>query len=378
MSHFTVLVIGDNVEEQLAPYHEFECTGEDNQYVQEIDQTETTRKEYEEHTEPRYMDPEGNLHDPYEDRFYREPTPEESKKIGPIAGTGGGNGLSWTSKDWEDGRGYRTKIHFMPDGWKEVRLKGIEAKSFAEFIEYWHSRQSIVEGTNPDLAGKHKYGYTVVDKDGNVVKTVDRTNPNAKWDWYQIGGRWNGFFKIKTNGLGLLGKPGIQTMDKDYEAPKGDRADQAIKHDIDFDGMRAEARDEAAAKYDLVHGIVKDLPLWLSWEKTREKFSDDIEKARDFYWEQAGPKALRSNEETIWIEADEFLCDREVYLDRAAKRAFRTFAIVHESQWYSKGRMGWWGAVHDEKDEDLWDDEFAKLLDSLPDNTLLSVVDCHI
>jgi hypothetical protein len=26
MSHFTVLVIGDNPEEQLAPYHEFECT----------------------------------------------------------------------------------------------------------------------------------------------------------------------------------------------------------------------------------------------------------------------------------------------------------------------------------------------------------------
>ncbi len=29
MSHFTVLVVGDNVEEQLAPFHEFECTGEE-------------------------------------------------------------------------------------------------------------------------------------------------------------------------------------------------------------------------------------------------------------------------------------------------------------------------------------------------------------
>ena len=26
MSHFLVLVIGDNPEKQLAPYHEFECT----------------------------------------------------------------------------------------------------------------------------------------------------------------------------------------------------------------------------------------------------------------------------------------------------------------------------------------------------------------
>ena len=34
MSHYSVLVIGENVEEQLAPFHEFECTGDDNEYVQ--------------------------------------------------------------------------------------------------------------------------------------------------------------------------------------------------------------------------------------------------------------------------------------------------------------------------------------------------------
>lgn len=46
MSHFSVLVVGDNVEVQLAPYHEFECTGRDDQYVQEIDETEEARAEY--------------------------------------------------------------------------------------------------------------------------------------------------------------------------------------------------------------------------------------------------------------------------------------------------------------------------------------------
>src|SRR5271154_7530248 len=99
MSHFAILVVGGNVEEQLAPYHEYECTGTDDCYVQDIDHTEEARKEYEERTSPRYKDLEGNLHSPYDDEFYREPTIEESKKIGPIAGTGGGNGLSWTSKD---------------------------------------------------------------------------------------------------------------------------------------------------------------------------------------------------------------------------------------------------------------------------------------
>jgi hypothetical protein len=46
MSHFVVLVIGDNVEQQLAPYHEFECTGRDDQYVVDIDITEEVRNEY--------------------------------------------------------------------------------------------------------------------------------------------------------------------------------------------------------------------------------------------------------------------------------------------------------------------------------------------
>ncbi|MDY8913920.1 hypothetical protein UZS93_13965 [Escherichia coli] len=43
MSHFSVLVIGNNPEASLAPYHEFECTGINDQYVQEIDITDEIR-----------------------------------------------------------------------------------------------------------------------------------------------------------------------------------------------------------------------------------------------------------------------------------------------------------------------------------------------
>ena len=36
MSHFAVLVIGPDPERQLAPYHEFECTGMDDEYVDNV------------------------------------------------------------------------------------------------------------------------------------------------------------------------------------------------------------------------------------------------------------------------------------------------------------------------------------------------------
>lgn len=43
MSHFTVLVVGEDVASQLAPYHEFESTGIDDEYVKDVDVTADVR-----------------------------------------------------------------------------------------------------------------------------------------------------------------------------------------------------------------------------------------------------------------------------------------------------------------------------------------------
>ena len=70
MSHFTVLVVtnekptGEVLEKALAPFHEFECTGVDNEYVQDIDVTEKLRKEYLEQTESLLKAPDGTLLSP--------------------------------------------------------------------------------------------------------------------------------------------------------------------------------------------------------------------------------------------------------------------------------------------------------------------------
>lgn len=33
-----------------------------------------------------------------------------------------------------------------------------------------------------------------IDEDGNILSTY---NPDSQWDWYSIGGRWDGFFPLK-------------------------------------------------------------------------------------------------------------------------------------------------------------------------------------
>lgn len=57
---------------------------------------------------------------------------------------------------------------------------------------------------------------------------------------------------------------------------------------------------------------------------------------------------------------------------------FSVFAVLKDGKWYERGEMGWWGCVFNEKEKDKWQEEFNKLLKSLPENTLISIYDCHI
>ena len=67
---------------------------------------------------------------------------------------------------------------------------------------------------------------------------------------------------------------------------------------------------------------------------------------------------------------------REQYLARCGMPS--TFAVVKDGRFYERGEMGWWAVVIDEKDPEAWDKEFWKLLENVSDETMLSVVDCHI
>ena len=41
-------------------------------------------------------------------------------------------------------------------------------------------------------------GWYISDKQGNLYSN---SNPNAKWDWWVIGGRWNNLLKLKDGGF---------------------------------------------------------------------------------------------------------------------------------------------------------------------------------
>lgn len=90
-------------------------------------------------------------------------------------------------------------------------------------------------------------------------------------------------------------------------------------------------------------------------------------------------KAFRESKDfSVFDSVDEHLCSRNEFVGRAMARAVPTFALVKDGKWYEKGEMGWWACVSNEKEQSDWNKEFNDLLESIPNDTLISVFDCHI
>lgn len=204
-------------------------------------------------------------------------------------------------------------------------------------------------------------------------------NPNAKWDWYTVGGRWKDFFRLKKkrNTKGLVSRNGTVQY-----------ADQALKKDIDFEGMRKDAERDANHKFDLLEGVLADREL-PNWEAIKAKHgvteSDlkNIGAARKEYNDHPVIKDIWKDETLRYYTLqgiDEHFCgpDRAKYVAKRRAEAIVTFAVLKDGKWYENGKMGWWGITLNPKSDEDWVTEYEKLLDSLPDEALLTVVDCHI
>lgn len=85
-------------------------------------------------------------------------------------------------------------------------------------------------------------------------------NPNGKWDWYQLGGRWPGELILKKGTEGISA-PGSKKFDKSAYFPfKGHkRVDSALIKDIDWEKIK-EAKVENANK---------------AWDEIQEKINSE-------------------------------------------------------------------------------------------------------
>ena len=301
MSHFVVLVIGDNVDQQLAPFNA--QPEADDPHVEFVfdDQTDRLRKEYDEGSVEVIKYPDGSW-----DLAHEVTNDDKAAQIAPISA-------------------------------KFSELY----PTFEEFCKKWH-------GTEPNEQGR--YGYHI--------------NPKAKWDWYVIGGRWSGFFKAKPGVIGKLGEPGIFG-----NKAKPGWYDQLQRGSIDFEGMRADAAAEANKRYDAYEAAVKGLEVPKPWAEFRTAF-ENIDDARKAYHETPYIAALRNANLLPWFEdpVELYGIGREKFVERARNSVFIPYAVLKDGEWLSK----------DDVDPETWNERVWELLRDLPEDTLITAVDCHI
>lgn len=67
---------------------------------------------------------------------------------------------------------------------------------------------------------------------------------------------------------------------------------------------------------------------------------------------------------------------RETYIAR--KTQFSTHAYILRGRWYERGQIGWWAEVENEIPAAEWMKQYADMLKSLKNNTVLTTIECRI
>jgi len=181
-------------------------------------------------------------------------------------------------------------------------------------------------------------------------------NPNSKWDWYSIGGRYNHWLitdKDNTDTfddgqIGLFGGVSDGTVEGH---PELKRVNAARIKDIKFD-MIGGNYDKALREWELI--VEEQEP---QNEEEQEIVKWNLYKP-SYYVEQYGTKEEYARQESM----------------------FSTWAFVNEEGWAEQGEMGFWAMHNATKDSRL--DFIEKLNEYIksPEHQeeYLWIIDCHI
>jgi hypothetical protein len=395
MSHFTVLIMskeGENPEEQLAPFQENNMSTCPKEYLTFVDVTDESLEEYESGSRSEFYCNSSSSFG----QLVNENTFEliSALNVGDCVEVDiTRNGFGYFQKDCHYECGV-SKNNSRPEEYVWVKCIAVTLTDHLDKNVCFEGK-IILERVAPpkQIAFKEYYktfeefmfdyhGYKGPDEETD--RYCYRENKNCKWDWYQLGGRWRGFFKTKKNATGTIGTKSF--YDK---APREGYVDQCLRKDIDFEGMKEDSRKESQQEID---GIFEWMDGYMdnleTWNEIRDRF-ENVDEARAYYkntpfkkrWDEGAnaekiPYCLMSDPiESYCLKESN---PKEAYINKQMKNCFVTFAVIKDGEWYERGDMGWWGITSNEKNEDEWSEQVFRLIVEADDNTMFSMYDCHI
>ena len=307
MSHFSVAVITDDMEkidELLEPYQENNMESVDRKYLKFYSITNKEKENWKKESTVRILMPNGNLLKRYDEKF-------EMKKRGDKV---------------------ITTTYEIPSNCKEVKIPyKVLFKTFEEYMNYMHNQKD--NDTND-------YGYW--------------ENPNARWDWFCIGGRYGNCLLTKKDNKDVIENNEEKNL-HNKEAPKSYKWVSAAKiKDIDFEKM-----------HEISNEYKKAIRFWEIYvdgkEAETEEEKEQIKWA--YYTRKYYIKKYKNKKTYAEIEG-----------------TFSTWALLENTRWQERGKMGIFAMNNSTgKSELKFIKKFVKAINKPENqNKYLIIIDCHI
>jgi len=192
-------------------------------------------------------------------------------------------------------------------------------------------------------------------KDKKTGKYGYWENPNAKWDWYTLGGRWLGNLLIKKEvfvedeaGLGTPGTFGNDVAN----TPNGYTWVDICKINlVEWDKMKE------VAEFELLQNEGVDGDIW-------EILINEQHPKRNSYYKASYYKEKYKNKEN--------------YV--RSQVSFGTYAVITpDGKWNAPGDMGWFGCSSASGEEEKeFHDRFHENFIEPFNNKYIAIMDCHI
>jgi hypothetical protein len=196
------------------------------------------------------------------------------------------------------------------------------------------------------------YSEEEIGPNGEIYSTY---NPDSKWDWYEIGGRFAGALPVK-EGITPITPNFSWGWDEDEieETLNANCTDIALVGTIDFSKIH----------------------------RTSEKYKDAIK-----FWEViVEGRAPKNKEEKEMVKFSFYKPDFYINRYRTKEKyaecvsSFYTWAVVKDGVWHEQGEMGMFAMSNETDDEAVdWQLNFYdRFIKDLPEDYLITIVDCHI
>ena len=183
--------------------------------------------------------------------------------------------------------------------------------------------------------------------DGSVKSLY---NPDSKWDWWVIGGRWSNFIKVPINSISHKEAVSINDLIENVN-------DETVRLNI------ARIKDIIRVDKEKVETLKR------KWELLVESSEPLTDEERE---------TVRFSYYTLEYYIEKYKT-KEKYVELESK--FTTYAVLDkEGNWHEAGPMGWFG-ISKSKSEDvlLYKEGYDELVfNNAEENDWLTIIDCHI